>query len=111
MAKAQRVRRERPAAHLSGHGILQADGHAGFEKLDGADSYGFTKPLSRLWQVKPCSASRSYTKSKCIRSRPPANLFACRAAESTPRIDAMHVWLKVHLDRVSGRSQLTEAIR
>ncbi len=46
-----------------------------------------------------------------IRGRPPADRVAVRATESTPRVDAMHAWLKMQLDRVSGRSRLAEAIR
>ena len=46
-----------------------------------------------------------------IRGRPPADRVAVRAAESKPRVDAMHAWLKVQLDRLSGRSQLADAIR
>ena len=46
-----------------------------------------------------------------IRGRPPADRVVVRNAESTPRVDAMHAWLKMQLDRVSGRSQLAEAIR
>jgi len=117
---------ERPAAHLSGFkGILQADGYAGFEKLDGADiklAACWVHARRKFYEFHEATKSpvagealqriaELYEIEARIRGRPPADRVAVRAAESTPRVDAMHAWLKVQLDRVSGRSQLADAIR
>ncbi len=117
---------ERPAAHLSGFkGILQADGYAGFEKLDGADiklAACWVHARRKFYEFHEATKSavagealrriaELYEIEARIRGRPPADRVAVRAAESRPRVDAMHAWLKVQLDRMSGRSQLAEAIR
>ena len=46
-----------------------------------------------------------------IRGRPPDKRRAGRQERSKPIVEALHAWLTIQLERVSGRSTLAEAIR
>jgi transposase len=117
---------EHPAAHLKNYrGILQADGYAGFNKLyetgsivgaacwahvrrkffdlhQGHASPAAKEALDRIAQL--------YGIEKEIRGRSPAERSEMRRARSRPLLDAMHVWLKATMSKLSRKSELAKAI-
>lgn len=121
---------EHPAKHLAGFkGILQVDGYSGFKSLLAgrpADQIklafcwahcrrGFyelhrstgsplaEEALRRIGELYRIEAE--------IRGRPAEERRAVRQERSKPLVEALHAWLTVQLERVSGRSTLAEAIR
>ncbi len=120
----------RPAAHLAEfRGVLQVDGYNGFKKLAGNradasvtlafcwahmrryfyDFYVSTKsPLAAevLDQVRQLYAIEAE-----IRGHPAEHRQQVRQAQSRPIVEALRVWLDYQVSRVSGVSDLAEAIR
>jgi transposase len=121
---------EHPAAHLAGfQGVLQVDGYSGFKSLLAGrppdqiklafcwahcrrgfyELYQSTgsplaeEALRRIGELYRIEAE--------IRGRPPDERRAARQERSKPLVDALHAWLSIQLGRVSGRSNLAEAIR
>jgi hypothetical protein len=118
---------EHPAEHLRNFtGILQADGYAGFNKLyekglivEAAcwaharrkfhDLYKAhrspiaTEALERIGQL--------YGIEQEIRGRSPSERKEVRQARSRPLVEAMHVWLKATLAKLSQKSDMALAIR
>jgi transposase len=121
---------EHPATHLAEfQGILQVDGYAGFKSLLTGrppdqiklafcwahcrrgfyELYRSTgsplaeEVLRRIGELYAIEAE--------IRGRPAEERRATRQERSKPLVDALHAWLTVQLERVSGRSTLAEAIR
>jgi transposase len=117
---------EHPAEHLKNYsGILQADGFAGFNRLyetgrileaacwahvrrkffdlhKGHASPVAKEALERIAQL--------YAIEKEVRGRPPAERQLVRQARSGPLLEAMHVWLKTTMSKLSGKSELAKAI-
>src|SRR4051812_12728664 len=121
---------EHPAAHLAGFtGVLQVDGYAGFKGLltgrppdqiklafcwahcrrgfyelhQSTGSPLAAEALRRIRQLYAIEAE--------IRGRPAEARRAVRQERSKPIVNALHAWLGVQLERVSGKSTLAEAIR
>jgi len=120
-------RGEHPRAHLAGfHGILQADGYAGYAGLYAAggiveaacwahvrrkffDVHEATKsPLAREALDRIAAL---YRIEAAIRGKPAAQRLRGRAEHSAPLLAALHAWLEATRSRISGRGELAGAIR
>jgi transposase len=117
---------EHPLAHLKSYrGILQADGYAGFNRL--YDSGGIIEAACwahvrrKFFDLHQAHASpvakealdrigELYGIQKEIRGRPPSERTAIRQARSRPLLDAMHVWLKATMAKLSRKSDVAKAI-
>jgi transposase len=121
---------EHPAAHLAEFaGILQVDGYSGFKSLLAGRPPDQIK-LAFCWAHcrrgfyeihqstgSPLAAEalrrigELYRIEAEIRGRPAEERRTVRQERSKPIIEALHAWLTIQLGRVSGRSNLAEAIR
>jgi transposase len=123
-------RGEHPAEHLAAfRGILQVDGYGGFKRLlenrpPGAIRLAFcwAHCRRRFYEIHQATGSplaeealrrigELYAVEAEIRGCPAEERCAARQERSRPIVEALHAWLKVQLERVSGRSTLAEAIR
>src|SRR3954466_10686452 len=121
---------EHPAAHLAGfRGVLQVDGYGGFESLledrpagEVRLAFCWAHCRRRFYEIHQATGSplaeealrrigELYKVEAEIRGRPAAERRATRQERSKPIIEALHAWLTIQLERVSGRSTLAEAIR
>jgi transposase len=120
---------EHPATHLKGfRGLLQVDGYAGFARLardaDTAIQLAFCWAHTRrkFYDVHvatkaPLAAealrriAALYEIEADIRGQSGEDRRMARQQRGKPLVEAMHAWLTVQLDRVSGRSGLAQAIR
>jgi transposase len=120
----------RPAGHLAGFsGVLQVDGYAGFKRLAGdrpdgsvllAFCWAHTRrkffefhqstdsPLAAevLKRIKDLYAIEAEIRGQSADCRQQV-----RAERSRPIVEALHDWLQVNIGRVSGASDLAEAMR
>ena len=121
---------EHPAAHLAEFtGVLQVDGYGGFKSLldnrpSGAIRLAFcwAHCRRRFHELHQATGSplagealrrigELYSIDAEIRGRPAEDRRAVRQERSRPLVDALHAWLTAQLERVSGKSNLGEAIR
>jgi transposase len=121
---------EHPAAHLAGfEGVLQVDGYSGFKSLlqnrpPGAIRLAFcwAHCRRRFYEIHQATGSplaeealrrigELYAIEAEIRGRPAEDRRAVRQERSRPLVDALQAWLTAQLERVSGKSNLGEAIR
>ena len=121
---------EHPAAHLADfQGVLQVDGYSGFKSLlenrpPGAIQLAFcwAHCRRRFYEIHQATGSplaaealrqirELYAIEAEIRGRPADKRRAIRQERSKPIVDALHTWLTAQLERVSGKSNLAEAIR
>lgn len=121
---------EHPAAHLAGfRGVLQVDGYSGFKGLLANRPPGeirlafcWAHCRRRFYDIHQSTGSplaeealrrigELYRVEAEIRGRPPDERRAIRQERSKPIVDVLHAWLSTQLGRVSGRSNLAEAIR
>jgi hypothetical protein len=121
---------EHPAAHLAAfQGVLQVDGYGGFKsllenRLAGEIQLAFcwAHCRRRFYEIHQATGSPLaeealrrigdlYTIEAEIRGRPADERRAARQERSKSIVDALHTWLTAQLERVSGRSNLAEAIR
>jgi hypothetical protein len=121
---------EHPAAHLAGfQGILQVDGYAGFKSLlenrpPGAIRLAFcwAHCRRRFYELHQSTGSplaeealrrigKLYAIEAEVRGRTAEERRAARQERSKPLVEALQAWLTAQLGRVSGRSNLAEAIR
>src|ERR1700759_4817495 len=120
----------RPATHLSGfRGVLQVDGYGGFKRLAG-DRVDGSITLAFCWahMRRPFYQFHASTKSPLaaavlariaelyaieteIRGQPAEHRRQVRQEGSRPIVEALHVWLQNHVERVSAVSDLGKAIR
>jgi transposase len=120
----------RPANHLADfRGVLQVDGYDGFKRLAGnrADA---SVTLAFCWAhlrrpffdfhastQSPLAAkvlaeiARLYTIEAEIRGQSAERRREVRQERSRPIVEALHVWLLDHVERVSAVSDLAKAIR
>jgi transposase len=120
----------RPAHHLAGfRGVLQVDGYDGFKRLAGnrADA---SVTLAFCWAhmrrpffefhastQSPLAAkvlaeiARLYAIEAEIRGQSAERRRDVRQERSRPIVEALHVWMLDHVERVSGVSDLAKAIR
>src|SRR3954454_2894846 len=121
---------EHPAAHLAGFtGVLQVDGYSGFKSLLAGRPPDQIK-LAFCWahcrrgfyEIHQSTGSplaeevlrrigELYKVEAEIRGRPAEERRTAREKRSKPIVEALHAWLTIQLERVSGRSALAEAIR
>src|SRR5688500_227794 len=121
---------EHPATHLAEfQGILQVDGYAGFKSLLTGRPPDQIK-LAFCWahcrrgfyELHRSTSSplaeevlrrigELYRIEAEIRGRPAEERRRVRQERSKPIVEALHAWLPIQLERVSGRSTLAEAIR
>lgn len=118
---------EHPVRHLNNYtGILQADGYAGFNKLyekgqivEAACWAHTRRKFHDLYQAhrSPIAEealeriSQLYAIEQEIRGRSPVERKEARQARSRPLLEAMNVWLKATLAKLSQKSDVAVAIR
>jgi transposase len=121
-------RGEHPRAHLAAfHGVLQADGYAGFDGLyrggvicEAAcwahvrrkfyDIHAATKQ-SPLAAEALRRIGELYAIEEQIIGKPPDQRRQIRQAQAKPLLASLHAWVMATLRRVSGRSDIAGAIR
>jgi transposase len=121
---------ERPAGHLTGfRGVLQVDGYGGFKRLAG-DRADRSVTLAFCWAHARRKFYDFYVSTKSplagevlarirelyaieaeVRGHPAEHRRRVRAERSRPIVDALHLWLHEHVERVSATSDLAKAIR
>ena len=110
-------------------GVLQADGYSGFKSLLGARppdqmklAFCWAHVRRKLYDVHASNGSllaaealrriaELYRIVAELRGRPAEFRRAERQARSKPRVEALHGWLEQQLARISGKSELAEAMR
>src|SRR4051794_6771942 len=121
---------EHPAAHLADfRGVLQVDGYSGFKRLlenrpagEVRLAFCWAHCRRRFYEIHQATGSplaegalrrigELYEVEDEIRGRPSGERQAVRQERSKPLVEALHAWLTAQLGRVSGRSNLAEAIR
>jgi transposase len=117
---------EHPRAHLASfHGILQADGYAGYAGLyehgvteaacwaharrNFFDVHAATQSPLALEALQRIAAL--YAIEATIRGQPPDARLAARIAQSAPLFTALRQWLEKTQARIPGKSELAKAIR
>ena len=120
----------RPAEHLAHFaGVLQVDGYGGFKRLAG-DRADASIRLAFCWahmrrdffqfqaSTKSPLAAEVLTRVAAlypfeaeIRGRPAEHRQRIRHERSRPIVEALPAWLRDHVERVSGSSDLAKAIR
>jgi transposase len=117
---------EHPQAHLASfHGILQADGYAGYARLfdrgvtEAAcwaharrkffDVHAATKSPLALEALQRIAAL--YAIEATIRGQSPDARLAIRQTQSAPLFAELRIWLDKNLARIPGKSELAGAIR
>jgi transposase len=117
---------EHPRAHLASfHGILQADGYAGYAGLyehgvteaacwaharrNFFDVHAATQSPLALEALQRIAAL--YEIEAAIRGRPPDARLAARNDQSAPLFNALRQWLEKTQARIPGKSELAKAIR
>ena len=120
----------RPAEHLARFdGVLQVDGYAGFKRLAGDRADGSVR-LAFCWAhmrrgffqfhastKSPLAAevlarvAALYTIEAEIRGQSAEHRRQVRQQRSRPIVEALHEWLRDHVERVSGASDLAKAMR
>ena len=117
---------EHPVGHLKNYqGILQADGYAGFNKLyetgaivEAACWAHARRKFFELYQAHQSPVAKEaleriaqlYAIEKEIRGRPPGERRDVRQSRSRPVLDAMHLWLKAMMAKLSRKSDVAKAI-
>ena len=120
----------RPAKHLATfNGVLQVDGYNGFKRLAGdrADAsvrlafcwahmrrgfYDFHVSTKSPLAAEVLARIRTlYAIEAEIRGHPAEHRRRVRQERSRPIVEALHTWLEDHLPRVSGASDLAQAMR
>jgi hypothetical protein len=121
---------EHPAAHLADFtGVLQVDGYSGFKSLlenrppgEIRLAFCWAHCRRRFYEIHQATGSplaeealrqirELYAIEAEIRGRPPDERRAIRQERSKPVVEVLHSWLTAQLERVSGKSNLAEAIR
>jgi transposase len=118
---------EHPAGHLQNYsGILQADGYAGFNRLyetgrivEAACWAHARRKFHDLYQAHRSPVAKEaleriaqlYGIEQEIRGRSPAERREVRQVRSQPLLEAMHIWLKATVAKLSQKSDVAVAIR
>jgi transposase len=118
---------EHPAGHLEKYaGILQADGYAGFNKLyekgrivEAACWAHVRRKFHDLYQAHQSPIAKEalerigqlYAMEQEIRGRSPAERKEVRRARARPLLEALHIWWKATLAKLSQKSDVAMAIR
>ena len=123
-------RNARPAEHLARfEGVLQVDGYGGFKRLaeertDGSIRLAFCWAHMRREFFQFHASTKSplaaevlthiaalYAIEAEIRGQSAEYQRQIREERSRPIVEALHDWLHIHLDKVSGASDLAKAMR
>jgi transposase len=117
---------EHPRSHLAGfHGILQADGYAGYGGLyergvtEAACMAHCRRPFFRLHESDGSPLALEalqriaalYAIEDMVRGQPPELRLRVRQAQSAPLFANLRAWLEQTLTRISGKTDLAGAIR
>jgi transposase len=117
---------EHPRSHLASfHGILQADGYAGYAGLyerDVTEAACLAHARRKFFDVHAATQSplalealqriaALYAIEAVIRGQPPNARLAVRQAKSAPLFTDLRDWLERTQTRISGKSDLAGAIR
>jgi transposase len=118
---------EHPQEHLREfHGVLQADGYAGFNRLYEAggvqESACWAHVRRKFYDLDQAHASpvasealarigELYGIEEEIRGRPPDERREVRQARARPLLESIHGWLHASLERLSKKSETAGAIR
>jgi transposase len=117
---------EHPRRHLTGfHGILQADGYAGYAGLyerGVTEAACLAHARRKFFDVHAATSSplalealqriaALYAIEDTVRGQPPDVRLAVRQAQSAPLFANLHTWLEQTEARISGKSDLAAAIR
>ncbi len=120
---------EHPVTHLKGfHGLLQVDGYAGFGQVKAATNqplqlaFCWAHVRRKFYDVHVATKSpiahealqrigALYAIESDISGRSAEDRQRERQQRSRPLIEALQVWLREQLERLSGRSKLAQAIR
>jgi transposase len=118
---------EHPAGHLKNyHGILQADGYAGFNRLyekgcilEAGCWAHVRRKFHDLYQAHRSPVAKEalerigqlYGIEKEIRGRSPAERREVRQARSRPLLDSLQAWLKATASKMSRKSDVALAIQ
>jgi transposase len=118
---------EHPARHLEKYaGVLQADGYAGFNKLyekgrivEAACWAHVRRKFHDLYQAHRSPIAKEalerigqlYGIEQEIRGRSAAERKEVRQARSRPLLEALHIWWKATLGKLSQKSDVAMAIR
>jgi transposase len=117
---------EHPAQHLKAYnGILQADGYAGFQKLyetgdivEAACWAHARRKFHELYQAHRSPVAKEamdriaqlYAIEEEIRGRSPGERRMVRQTRSRPLLDAMQIWLKATMTKMSRKSDVAMAV-
>jgi transposase len=120
---------EHPATHLKGfQGLLQVDGYAGFNQVQAATNqspqlaFCWAHARRKFYDVHVATKSpiahealqrigALYAIESDISGRSAEDRQQDRQQRSRPLVEALQVWLREQLARLSGRSKLAQAIR
>jgi transposase len=117
---------EHPRSHLAGfHGILQADGYAGYGSLyergvtEAACMAHCRRPFFKLHESDGSPLALEalqriaalYAIEDMVRGQPPELRLRVRHAQSAPLFANLRAWLEQTLTRISGKTDLAGAIR
>jgi transposase len=121
---------EHPATHLKRfRGLLQVDGYAGFGQVVTAAAnqppqlaFCWAHTRRKFYDVHIATKSpiahealqriaAFYAIESDIRGQPAEDRRRERQQRSRPLVEALQIWLREQLDRLSGRSRLAQAIR
>jgi transposase len=117
---------EHPRAHLASfHGILQADGYAGYAGLYArgvTEAACWAHARRKFFDVHAATQSplayealqriaALYAIEATIRGEPPDVRLRVRQAQSAPLFDELKAWLEKTQSRIPGKSELAGAIR
>jgi transposase len=118
---------ERAAAHLVGfRGVLQVDGYAGYrplaEKGDVRLAFCWARVRRRFYELAVAGPApiasealeriaKLYAVETDIRGQTADQRRRVRQERSRPIVEALQIWLKAQLERISQKGKLAEAIR
>jgi hypothetical protein len=116
-----------PRSHLDGfHGVLQADGYAGFNDLYKSGALAevacWAHVRRKFFDIHAANGSplaqqaldrigALYGIEKEVRDLPPDRRRAIRQSRAGPLLDDLKAWFEATLPRISGKSELAGAIR
>jgi transposase len=118
---------EHPQAHLkSFKGVLHADGYAGFnaifDRADVTEAACWAHVRRKFFDIHAANQSpiarealdrigALYAIEETIRARPPDERRQWRAEQSAPLVTSLKTWIADTLPKLSGKSELAQAMR
>jgi transposase len=118
---------EHPQSHLKAFkGILHADGYAGFnavfERTDVSEAACWAHARRKFFDIDVASQSpvakaaldrigKLYAVEDTVRGKPPDERKRSRTEQSAPLIAELKAWIEATLPKLSGKSELAQAMR